>query len=390
MLKCYKYALFIFLGGSMKRCYTASVDEKIGTKAYPQMLEQLKENGELISPVLVIFTSDNANFGWYSRMLSNSFPNATVIGTTSDTMYSPGAVHRVGLSVMAVTEGLSVSSGVIFEVSRYPKRSAESVIAAMGSVERENTVCLEFNASVGNCEELVMDTFYEIMADTGIPLCGCTAAAAVNPDKPSAVSLNGILYMDACVFAFIHNEMGRIAIVKENMFSPTEHFLVATDVDCDARKVYEFDHKTATGALASAMHIPEDELGANAFFHPVGRIENDDLNIIAVKEQFSDGSLSFFSRIYNQTRVVLLNPIEPVEQVWLDTSNRTHALIKDPSFAIIINCFSRLKYFTETGKMGEYNDKLTEYYPDYIGVSGHGEQFAYRHLNQTMLILAFE
>ena len=50
----------------------------------------------------------------------------------------------------------------------------------------------------------------------------------------------------------------------------------------------------------------------------------------------------------------------------------------------------RIKYFTETGRMGEYNEKLTEYYPDYIGVSGHGEQFAYRHLNQTMLILVFE
>ena len=374
----------------MKRCYTACAEEKIGTKAYPQILEQLKVNGELISPVLVIFTSDNANFGWYSRMLSNSFPNAAVIGTTSDTMYSPGMVHRVGLSVMAVTEGVSVASGVIFEVSRFPKRSADSIRTAMESIERENTVCLEFNASVGNCEELVMDTFYDIMSDSGIPLCGCTAAVAVNPEKPSAVSLNGILYMDACVFVFIHNENGRVGIIKENMFRPTEHFFVATEVDCDARKVYEFDHKPATGVVASAMHIPEDELGANSFFHPVGRIENDDLNIIAVKEQFPDGSMSFFSRIYNQTRVVLLDPVESVEQVWKDTSDRAHALIKDPSFVFVINCFSRIKYFSETGRMGEYNEKLTEYYPDYIGVSGHGEQFAYRHLNQTMLILVFE
>ncbi len=374
----------------MKRCYIASVEEKIGTKAYPQVLDQLKEGGELIAPVLIIFSSDNANFGWYSRMLSNSFPTATVIGVTSDTMYSPLGVCRSGLCVMAVTSGLSVTSGVLFEVSRYPRRSADSITNALAEIEKENTVCLEFNASVGNCEELVMDTFYDVMGHTGIPLLGATAATASNPDKPSSVSLNGILYMDACVFAFIHNENGKVGIVKENMFRPTNHFFTATDVDCDARKVYEFDHKSATGVVASAMQIPEDELSANSFFHPVGRLENDDLNIIAVKKQFQDGSMSFFSRIYNQTRVVLLDPIEPVEDVWKDTAQRVHDLVKEPSFSFIVNCVSRLKYFTETGKMTEYNEHLTESYGTFIGSSGHGEQYAFRHLNETMMIVAFE
>ncbi len=374
----------------MKRCYIASVDEKVSTKAYPQILEQLKDNGELISPILVIFTSDNANFGWYSRMLSNSFPDATVIGATSDTIYSSYGVSRIGISVMAVTSGLSVKSGVLFEVSRFPRRSADAITNALGSIEKENTVCLEFNASVGNCEELVMDTFYEAMGDSGIPLCGCTAAKAINPDKPSSVSLNGILYMDACVFAFVHNENGRVGIVKENMFRPTKHFFTATDVDCDDRKVYEFDHKSACKVVASAMQIPEDELSANSFFHPVGRMENDELNIIAVKEQYDDGSMSFFSRIYNQTRVVLLDPIEPVEDVWEDTAKRVHDLVREPSFAFVINCFSRLKYFTETGKMTEYGEHLAKSYGNFIGTSGHGEQFAYRHLNQTMLIVCFE
>ena len=159
----------------MKRCYVAQAEDKIGTKAYPQILEQLKENGELIKPLLVIFSSDNANFGWYSRMLSNSFPDAVVIGSTSTILYSPEGVARVGLSVMAITEGITVSSGVLFEVSRYPKRSADAVIQALENIDRKNTVCFEFNASVGNCEELVMDTFYDTMGDTGIPLYGCTA-----------------------------------------------------------------------------------------------------------------------------------------------------------------------------------------------------------------------
>ena len=374
----------------MKRCYIAQAEDKIGTNAYPQILEQLSENGEVISPSLVIFSSDNANFGWYSRMLSNSFPDATVIGTTSDVLTSNKGVTRLGINVLAVTSGIEVSPGVIFEVSRFPRRTSDAIVSALDKIEKENTVCLEFNASTGNCEELVMDTFREVMSDTGIPLCGCTAATAVNPDKPSSVSLNGILYMDACVFAFIHNTEGAIGIVKENMFKPTKHFFTATDVDCDDRKVYEFDHKSATGVVASAMQIPEDELGANSFFHPVGRIENDDLSIIAVKELFPDGSMSFFSRIYNQTRVVLLDPIDPVEDVWADTAQKVHDIVKEPSFSFVINCFSRTRYLTETGRMGDYNDFLSKSYGDYIGVSGHGEQLNYKHLNQTMLILFFE
>lgn len=377
-------------GGIMKRCYIAQAEDKVGTSAYPHILEQLQDNGRLISPVLVIFSSDNANFGWYSRMLSNSFPDATVIGMTSDVLLSSCGVARLGISVMAVTSGISVSSGVLFEVSRFPRRSSDSIVKALEKIEQDNTACLEFNASSGNCEELVMDTFREVMGDTDIPLCGGTAAYAVNPDRPSAVSLNGILYMDACVFAFIHNTEGRIGIVKENMFSPTKHFFTATDVDCDERKVFEFDHKSAMGVVASAMQIPEDELGAKSFFHPVGRIENDDLSIIAVKDLYPDGSMGFFSRIYNQTRVVLLDPIDPVEDVWKETSRKVHDIVLEPSFSFVVNCYSRSRYFAENGKMGEYGDFLTANYGCYIGVSGHGEQYNYMHLNQTMLILFFE
>ena len=374
----------------MKRCYIAHAEDKIGTKVYPQIEEQLSENGSIVKPLLVIFTSDNANFGWYSRMLSNSFPEATVIGTTSNVIYSNKGTARTGLTVLAVTMGVSVTSGLLFEASRYPKRSADSIRKALNGFPTDNSVCLEFNASAENCEELIMDTFRDIMKDTGIPLVGCSGSTAENPDRPSAVSLNGILYMDTCAFVLIHNEMGKISIVKENMFKPTKHFFIATDVDCDARKVYEFDHKGATGVVANALAIPEDELSANTFFHPLGRIEDGDLSIVGVRELFPDNSMSFFSRIYNETRVELLDPIEPVEDVWADTSAKVHANIPEPSFSIIINCFSRMRYFVEQGKFAEYDRSLAEDYGDFIGLSGHGEQFMYKHLNQTMLILTFE
>ncbi|MCR5688003.1 MAG: hypothetical protein K6G58_08285 [Lachnospiraceae bacterium] len=374
----------------MKRFYVAQAEDKVGSKVYPQIVEQLSENGELINPILVIFASDNANFGWYSRMLSNSFPNAVLIGTTSREIYSPSGVARAGLCVLAVTSGITVSAGVLFEAGRYPKHSSDAIVSALSKIEKENTVCLEFTASPEFCEELVMDTFYETMGDSLIPLCGASASSAENPDRPPAVSLNGILYMDACVFVFIHNENGRIGIIKENMFRQTGHFFTATDVDCDARKVYEFDHKSATSVVASAMHIPEDELAASSFFHPMGRMEDGDLGVIGVREHFEDGSMSFYSRIYKQTRVTLLEPIEPVEDVWADTARRVSGQFREHSFSFVVNCLSRMRYFAETGKLMDYNRSLAESYGEYIGVSGHGEQYGFRHLNQIMMIVVFE
>ena len=372
------------------RCHTAFAEGRTGTDAYPHIMEQLKENGGSIEPVLVIFTSDNANFGWYSRMLSNSFPNATVIGSTSGMFYSTKGLAKEGIAVMAVTSGVSVSSGVLFEVSRYPGRSADSVRQAFENIEKENTACLEFNTSGDGCEDLIVDTFREVIGESGMLLCGCSAVNAVNPDRPAAVSLNGILYMDACVFVMIHNENGRIGLVKENMYKASGHFFTVTDADCDERRVYELDHKSAAGVVASAMQKHTDELAANSNEHPLGRWENGDLATIGIREVFADGSISFYSRVYNQTRVVLLDPAEPVEEIWEDTSKKVHDIIPDPSFCFVINCLSRTEYFAKTERLNEYNDALKENYGNYMGVTALGEQFDFVHRNQIMLVLAFE
>lgn len=372
------------------RCHIAHAEDRIGTNAFPQILEQLKENGELILPALVIFTSDNANFGWYSRMLSNSFPNATVIGSTSNAFLSPESIAKEGIVVMAVTSGIKVASGVLFSVSRYPARSSDSIRQAYEQIEKENTVCLEFNASPIGCEEIIMDTFREVLGEDAMPLCGCTAVDALDPDRPAAVSLNGIQYMDACVFVMIHNMNGRIALVSENIFRPTGHFLMTTDVDCDERKVYEFDHKNAAEAVASAMKIHTDELDANLFSHPLGRRVGDDMVNIGGREVFADGSISFFSKVYKQTRVALMEPDKFPERIWEETSEKVFAIVPKPSFAFIINCRSRIRYFNETGRVDAYRRQLSRSYPEFIAVSGHGEQMNYGHYSQIMVILAFE
>lgn len=375
----------------MKRCIMAHSSQKLGTAAFNEILSQLEQDGKSIEPVLVIFASDCNNFGWYSRMLADCYKSALVIGMTSHMMYSGDSSSHTGLAVLAVTEGITVSGGVLQEASRFPRHFAAAIEDAYREIGTdENTVCLEFNASEDPCEEIVMDTFEEVIGKTRIKLCGGTAAKGENPVRPSAVSLNGVVYKDAAVFSFIHNENGVVDVIKESIFSPTNASFTATDVDCSLRKVYEFDHIPAANAVANALKISPDEVAKQGFFHPLGKMNGDDLDIVSVDSVYDDGSMSFFTLVYNQTKVNLLNTDDSIQDDWDDTARKVHESVENPSFVIAISCFLRTKHFLELGINDEFTAKLNSEYKNYIGFSAFGEQMCYKHLNQTMILLVFE
>ena len=375
----------------MKRVLTAFSPKKLATDALRDVLDQLEEEGGFICPLLLIFSSDCDNFGWYSKMLANSYDGAVVIGTTSHMMYTGKRSSMTGLSVMAIMSGISVTSGVLQEASRFPGQYKGVIQEAYNEIGTdENTVCLEFNASEAPSEELVMDTFGEVLRDTKVRLIGCTAAKQDSPKMPSAVSLNGVVYMDAAVFALVHNENGAISIVRENIFNETEHSFVATDVDCSIRRVYEFDHVPASAAVAKALKIQPEDIPKKAFYHPLGRKRSESLSVMGIDKIHEDGSMSFFTRIYKQTRVYLLRPVESLKDTWKETAGKVHKEIQNPSFSFVVSCYSRTKYFLEIGENNDFTQLLDSEYGDYIGVSVHGEQMDFEHLNQTMLIVAFE
>lgn len=378
-------------GAVMKRCLIAHSSKKNGVSAFAEILDQLECNGDNSEPILLIFASDCDNFGWYSKMLSDQFYTATVIGLTSLELYAQGRVLRGGISVIAIYEGITVSSGVLLEASRYPKRYSSVIEEAYREIGTdENTAVIEFNASEIASEELIMDTFDSVIGDTGIRMIGGTAAKGMNPVRPSAVSLDGTVYLDATVFVMVHNEMGRIDIIRENIFESTDHFYVATDVDVRNRRVYEFNHQPAAGVVAKSLEVTVDDFSENVFFHPLGKVASDELSVVGFDKVYEDESVSFFSRIYNQTKVYLLKPVSSLENVWQNTSYRMHKSIENPAFSFAVSSYSRTRYFNEIGVNDEFAETLQSNFGDYMCVSVQGEQMDYEHLNQTMLIISFE
>lgn len=372
----------------MKRDIIAYSNQPSTYQAYEDIVNQITAEAQGQEPLIVFFTAPVAAFSEFTKMISGKYPNAVVIGSTSYLSFSSKGYSQTAIAVSAIMSDVECSCGVITNIRRNPMSCASVITQAMNSLSSTgNTCCVEFTSAFSGSEELVQDTFKSVLNEFSIPVFGGTSGAGEG-ETTSYVALNGEIYEEACVFVFIRNLHGRIFIYRENMFKPTNHVFTATDVDCDERAVYEFDYRPAAGVISEALRIPLNHLQGELNMHPIGRIEGDTISITEVDRIHPDGHITYYSRIYNQTRCVQLE-MENLDMVWARTQGIIKNAIATPSFMLVVNCLSRSRYFLTERRFEDFNDKLSSY-TDFIGLSGYGEQSDYTHLNQTMLLAVFE
>lgn len=372
----------------MRSIVVSSVLEDMND-AYDDVCSQIDANSQGKTPIAIIFTADFQMFSIISKKLFSKYPESNIMGMTSYINFTSQNIENISVSCIVIFSGIKVSSGVVLDIATYPSKYLGVIKDALNSFDNcENMCCFEFTNSFFNCEELVQDTFHRALHKKNIPLFGCSAGA---PDdmRRSLVSLNGVTYDSACVFMLIKNEMGKIYSYKENLYTSTGHVYKVTDVNCDTRTVYEFNHVKASQAMAEALHVTEDELEEKVKTHPVGQIIDDDIYITEVDKIYPDGKISYFSRIYNHTSIVQLEA-DDVNEVWDNTKNEILNKTKKLSFSLVVNSASRSKNFIKRDIFGEFNNYLSSYMNNFIGFSGYGEQADYKHMNQTMLVIIFE
>ena len=370
----------------MERCVVALSSSSVNEEAYSEIQTQL--DSYEAKPILLIVTSEVDMLWYFAQKLQKRYPDATVIGSTTYVNYSSEGYSHSGASVMAINSGIEVSSGIIFDVDRHPSMYKAHIQQALDKLSsRENTCCLEFVTSFGKGEELVLDTFEEVLEGTGIRVAGGSAGSP-SERRESFVCLGKDIYKQSCAFVFIHNLEGKIGFFRENVYKPTVHKFTATYADCEERLVMEYDDKPAVEILARTLRVPPEKLADNLFQHPMGRLVDGDIYITSADQIFEDGSISYFSRIYNHTKMILLEP-DDLHRVWRETAQRVSDTIGKPSFSFSINCFLRTMLFESENCFGEFVNVLRKY-GNFMGVSGYGEQLDYIHLNQTMVLLVFE
>ena len=182
-------------------------------EAVEDVLKQISIKGD---PMLVIFHSSPENFKLYTERFSRAFPKAEVMGCTTGGELSSKGNGKNALVAWTIMSGVECSSGVLLEIKHYPKRYSESIVKAANSLSgTNNTICIGFSTYGGNCEELIQDTFRDVLEPLNVPVVGGSAGAEDHNAK-TYVSLNGVVYDEAAVFLMIRNLEGKVFAYKEN------------------------------------------------------------------------------------------------------------------------------------------------------------------------------
>lgn len=356
-------------------------------EALSEVLSQLET--KCVKPKLILIFSEYKIFAYCSKKIYEAYPDSIVIGSTTYISFCSEGFSHSGLSVMAIEEDIECSCGLLFEVNSYPSIYINHIKKALNKLSSyENTCCLEFTTAFSNAEDLVLDTFQEAIEGKDIPVVGASAGTMSIGNKDSLVCLNGDVYINTCAFVFIHNLNGRIKIIKENIFKPTNHSFIVTDVDCDEQLVYEYDGKIAADQLMEKLNVDVDELPNTLNLHPMGRVFDDDIYITATNKINDDGSICYYTRIYNHTKMVLLE-LDDIPKVWKETVSKSKKEIEKPSFVLSLNCIGRSSIFEIKNCFGDFVNVLRDV-GKFIGISGYGEQLGTIHLNQSMILVLFE
>lgn len=369
------------------RCISAYEPGFTREESLEKVVNKINADGR--KPILLLFASESMIFTWVSEELHKAYPDSICMGASTGISITDKNCGLKGISVLAIYEGIEVSADVILDVTSYPMQHAGKVRSAVESLSSyENTVCMEFTTSMANCEEIVLDTLRSELESKNISVFGSSSSAPAD-GLMTYVSLNGKVYSEGCVFAIVHNLNGRILLYKENMYRPTRHFFTATDVDCEDRKVYEFDDRPAVAVLSEALNVQPNELEKQFDSHPLGRMIQDDILITDAGGITEDGAVSYFARIYNHTKMVLLEP-DNIYEVWERTQKDIRNSGIKAEFGFVVNCWTRSKVFMNQCSFDEFVESVNEICPCFMGCSGLGEQMDYEHLNQTCVLALFE
>lgn len=365
---------------------------KIGRSSNKDTTQAIQEaTAGLKAPKLLWFTSGVHNFSMYTETLKAIFPSSIIVGVTTFAAFCKDGAFKDTLLVLGIEDGIKCCANVLEEVDQYPLKYVERVEHCANDFDTSagnNTICFEVTTALISCEELVLSTLNAVLMKKNIPVFGGSAGDQGTAQK-TMISLNGVVYDNACVFVLIQNLGGAIKLYRENIYKPTQHYFTATKVDVRKRRVYEYDNKPAAQVMAQALETTVDKLGGYLNSYPLGRIIGNDMYIIANENVTDRNGMSYHARIYNNSQMVLLEPDDYIE-VLQKTTEQIKQEIPNPSLSIMVNCLARSMLFEKDGYLNNFAKKMEIALGNYVGFAGYGEQLHQQHFNQTMVLAVFE
>ena len=233
----------------------------------------LKEAAQGVhAPGLLILMSNADQFEAHVTELESLFPGVPSIGCIGMS-YSTRIVEK-GVGLVAFYDNVTAVANVLEQASTMPVKYIERMEQDLKNVHAssKDTVCIDLCTGNDAC---VLTTIHSILGKAGIPLVGGTGDGG-------KVSVNGTVYEDADVYAFVKNNGGKVAVYKENLYKPMPGYrFIASNTDRSRYYVGELNGRSSKQAYTDALHISESNIINQTFHNPLGKMNGQDICIIS-------------------------------------------------------------------------------------------------------------
>ena len=343
------------------------------------------------TPSFVFYFTPLKKFKEVTKKIVKIFPNAICVGTSSHYVYSRSGLKRNVISCFGFKDVLEAVADIILEIDRYPLKYANRIENAISKLSStDNAICLEFSTAFSMSEELFLSTLNSVCGKYDIPVAG--GCSGMSPSelregiRETYVGFNGEIYENACIFALLRSDNVPIRIYDEHFYKPTGLEFLVTAIDIKNKTVLEINNLPAAEGLAKVLNCSIEEIPEKMVYYQFGKYIDGKLMISAFGRMFEDGSLEFNAHIFNNTKVMIMEPDNILE-----ITNKTIEKIKQENpratMGFLIHCQGRSMFLDERNLLDEYAKKLGQLFPFFSGFSSMGEQYKSLHLNHTMVMV---
>ena len=335
----------------------------------------------------IMYCTDDRRFHDISEKLFQALPDCKMIGTTGFMLTQNGSMAE-GISAIGFEEDeAEVYVGALQEASTCPVKYLPELIEKVHSIDKKyrEGICISFST---NNEEKIVSTMKISLENTNVCLLGGTAGNTTSGEQKK-VAYNGKVLTDASVYAVIGSKIGKIKIVKENLYRPREKMHVVTKVSADNRTILEIDHRKAMDVYQEELGYTDATIEEGVFKNPLNLVVGNENYIAAIFSFNKDRSISTYKNIMKND-LICFTDIEENFKGFIENSIRNAIVGEKVEGIFSINCILRYLFFENCKYTSSYAELLNQCgNKNHFGIIGDGEQYIEQHINQSMVCAIF-
>ncbi|MBR6268400.1 MAG: FIST C-terminal domain-containing protein [Selenomonadaceae bacterium] len=348
-------------------------------------LEVVAESVE--SPQMLLFYSRPGTLEQAAAFFADRFPDIPTLGICSTSVVCNGVVDEPDILLMSFDDEYRIACGLIRDLSQCPVQHVfqfQKDVESVGAGD-EDTVCLEY--CTGN-EEMLVTTLNAVLDKYDIPMVGSTVFEGLERMGKGEVACCGDIFMDACIYAVIRCNRGKVRTYYENIYMRTELTVhQVTKVDVDKRSIIEIDGRPAADVYCDVVQVPRESIVEMNQRYPFGRVLGTRIFVADVAKVMPDGSLCCNKRL-NPNDAICFMDYGRYQEVARETIERVQQENKNIYFTITGDCIHRF-WLYQSDKFLERHANNLRRLGEHAGNICGGEQYHHQHINQSMVMIVF-